>query len=123
MQGKVMTWICYAAGYVFITSGIMKLVVPGFKGMFAGLGLPFPDITLFLVALLEVSCGMLIAGRMYIKQAAPPLIVIMIGAILITKIPIITNEGLLSFAFEARLDIVVLILLILIWKYVPGKTI
>lgn len=118
-----MTWICYAAGYVFITSGIMKLVVPSFKGMFAGLGLPFPDTTLFLVAILEVSCGMLIAGRMYIKQAAPPLIVIMIGAILITKIPIISSKGLLSFAFEARLDIVVLTLLILIWRYVPSKTI
>ncbi len=121
MQEKVIIWICYAAGYVFITSGIMKLVVPDFKGMFAGLGLPFPEITLFLVAILEVSCGVLIAGRMYMKQAVPPLIVIMIGAVLITKIPMISNKGLLSFAFEARLDIVMLVLLILIWKYARNK--
>ena len=121
MHGQVTKWICYAAGYVFITSGVMKLVVPGFKGMFASLGLPFPEITLFIVAILELACGMLIASRMYIKQAAPPLILIMIVAIILTKVPMISSNGFLSFAFEARLDIVVLILLILIWKYVPSK--
>lgn len=121
MQGRMMTWVCYAAGYVFITSGIMKLVVHDFRAMFTGLGLPFPEVTLFLIAVLEVSCGMLIAGRMYTKQAATPLIFIMIGAILITKVPIISSNGLLSFAFEARLDIIMLILLLLIYKYIPSK--
>ncbi|WP_405100061.1 DoxX family protein [Oceanobacillus sp. FSL H7-0719] len=113
-------WICYAVGYVFITSGISKLVVHDFKGMFANLGLPYPELILFLVAILELSCGLLIASRMYIKQATPPLILIMIVAIILTKVPNISSNGLLSFAFEARLDIVMLILLFLVWKH--GET-
>ncbi len=104
-------------GYVFITSGVIKLIVHDFKGLFAGLGLPYPELTLFLVAVIEIACGMLIAGRMYIRFAAPPLILIMAIAIILTKIPTLTHSGFLSFAFEARLDIVMLILLFLIWKH------
>ncbi|GAB3797917.1 DoxX family protein [Virgibacillus kimchii] len=110
-------WICYAVGYVFIASGILKFLDESFRGMFFQLGLPFPETTLFLVALAEFACGMLIAGRMYLKLAVPPLILIMFGALYITKIPILLNEGILKFAFEARLDIVMLILLLLIWQY------
>ena len=116
MHYQLSKWICYAVGYVFITSGIIKLVDPHFKIMFASLGLPFPEFTLYLIAILELTCGMLIAARMYLKQAVLPLILIMIGAIVITKIPVISNSGLLSFAFETRLDIVMLLLLLLIWK-------
>ncbi|MCM3742287.1 DoxX family protein [Oceanobacillus luteolus] len=118
MHGQLIRWICYAIGYVFITSGVIKLIVPYFKGLFAGLGLPYPELTLFLVAVIEIACGMLIAGRMYIRFATPPLILIMAVAIVLTKIPILTHSGFLSFAFEARLDIVMLILLFLIWKHV-----
>ena len=121
MQWQVTKWVCYLVGYVFITSGVIKLIDPNFKGMFSNLGLPFPEATLFLIAILELSCGMLIAGRMYIKQAAPPLILIMVGAIIITKLPVISSIGFLTFTFEARLDIVMLILLFVIWKNVPGN--
>lgn len=121
MQWQLYKWICYAVGFVFITSGVVKLVSPHFIGMFAGLGLPFPEVTLYGVAILELSCGWLIASRMYLRLAVPPLIVIMISAILIAKLPTIGSSGILSFAFEARLDIVMLILLILIWKHGPKK--
>ncbi|MEC5425098.1 DoxX family protein [Virgibacillus sp. C22-A2] len=114
-------WICYAVGYVFITSGILKLVVSDFQVMFMNLGLPFPSTTLFLIAIVEIGCGMLVAGRMYVKLAVPPLILIILGAIYLTKIPVLLNKGFLSFAFEARLDIVMLILLLLIWQHVRGK--
>ena len=114
-------WICYSVGYVFITSGILKLVVSDFKGLFISLGLPFPEEALLLVALVEIACGMLIAGRMYVHLAVPPLILIMLGAIYLTKLPVLFNKGFLSFAFEARLDIVILILLLLIWQHIRGK--
>lgn len=110
-------WIGFIIGYVFVTSGIMKLVIPEFKGMFAALGLPFPELTLFLVGIFEVACGMLIAGRIYARYATIPLIVIMITAILLTKVPVLYEDGILKFAFEARLDIVMLVLLALVaWK-------
>jgi uncharacterized membrane protein YphA (DoxX/SURF4 family) len=111
-----MKWVSYAVGYVFITSGILKFIVSDFRSAFIGLGFPFPEATLFLVALLEVACGMMIAGRIYVKKAVIPLFIIMVGAILFTKIPILQSAGVLQFAFEARLDIVMLILLGVLWK-------
>ncbi|MGJ9459157.1 DoxX family protein [Oceanobacillus sp. CF4.6] len=113
-------WICYCIGYVFIVSSIMKLINGDFKGSFMSIGLPFPELTLFLVAITELACGMLIVGRMYMKLAVPPLIFIMLGALYFTKIPVLWTDGLLTFAMNARLDIVMLILLLLIWQQVKG---
>ncbi|MFD1040284.1 DoxX family protein [Virgibacillus byunsanensis] len=113
-------WICYAVGYVFITSGILKLVMSDFKSVFMSLNLPFPSTILFLVAITEIACGGLIAARIYTKQASAPLIFIMLSAIYLTKLPILLQQGFLSFAFEARLDIVMLILLLLIWQHIKG---
>lgn len=120
---NLVRWICYAVGYVFITSGILKLLVPDFKNLFISLGLPFPETTLFLVAIIEITCGMLIVGRMYVKYAVAPLILIMLSALFITKIPVLLTDGFLSFAFDARLDIVMLILLLLILQHVRGKVV
>nr|QRZ20072.1 DoxX family protein [Virgibacillus sp. AGTR] len=108
-------WVCYSIGFVFITSGMMKLIVHDFKGIFTQLGIPFPETTLFLIALVEIVCGILIAGKMYVKIVVPPLILIMFGAIYLTKLPILLNQNLLAFLFEARLDIVMFILLLTIW--------
>ncbi|WP_229683137.1 DoxX family protein [Virgibacillus oceani] len=116
-------WICYACGYVFITTGVLKLLVDDFKMIFSNLGLPYPDSVLFLVAITEIVCGALIVSKMYVKRATAALIFIMLAAIFLTKIPILTtNQGFLSFAFEARLDIVMLILLVVLWQHAPGKT-
>nr|WP_077298661.1 DoxX family membrane protein [Virgibacillus pantothenticus] len=109
------SWACYSIAFVFLTSGTMKLVVSDFKVSFAELGLPFPELTLFIVAILEIACGMFIAGRSYLHLAVPPLILIMLVALYLTKLPILLSQGLLSFLFEARLDIVMLILLLIIW--------
>ncbi|SDQ05354.1 DoxX protein [Virgibacillus subterraneus] len=118
----VINWICYAVGYVFITTGILKLLVNDFKIVFSNLGLPYPESILFLVAITEIVCGALIVSRMYLKRATAALIFIILAAIFLTKLPILTNQGFLSFAFEARLDIVMLILLVLLWQNAPGKT-
>ncbi|TMN22246.1 DoxX family protein [Lentibacillus cibarius] len=117
----LMKWVCYAVGYVFLISGILKLTTNNFKIAFMNLGLPFPDTILFLVAITEIACSALIIGRMYVKQAAAPLIFIILGAIYLSKLPVLMNQGLLKFAFDARLDIVMLILLLLLWQYKPGK--
>lgn len=109
-------WLAYAVGYVFITSGIMKLLNPDFKYSFINLDLPFPLTTLFLVAMIEIICGSLIAVQICLKYITIPLVIIMIGALYLTKLPILLNKGFLLFLFEARLDIVMLILLILIRK-------
>lgn len=110
-------WICYLVGYVFVISGILKLVDNDFQAVFASLGMPFPRITLFLVAITELACGTLLLARMYIKFATLPLLVIIISALLLTKWPVFAEQGLLTFAFEARLDIVMLVLLLLLGQH------
>ncbi|RYG73405.1 DoxX family protein [Lentibacillus lipolyticus] len=114
-------WLCYAVGYVFLISGILKLTTNDFKVAFMNLGLPFPDTILFLVAVSEIACSVLIIARIYVKQASGLLIFIILCAIYLTKLPVLINQGLLRFAFEARLDIVMLILLLVLWQHKPGK--
>lgn len=117
MELRLLNWFRYAIGYVFISSGIVKLLVSDFKSVFLSLGLPFPSTFLFLVAIIEIACGAFIIARMYVKYAALLLIAIMIGALYIAKLPILFSEGILSFVFESRLDIVMLILLIFLWRH------
>ena len=115
------TWLCYAVGYVFITSGVIKLIDTDFRAAFYSFGIPSHQTTLLLVALVEIGCGALIACGMYVRKATIPLIVIMIGALYFSKLPYLVNEGILTFLFQSRLDIVMIILLLLLYKHVPGK--
>ncbi|RFA35302.1 hypothetical protein CAI16_08640 [Virgibacillus dokdonensis] len=116
LSQPLFTWVCYCLAFVFLTSGIMKLVASDFKVRFAELGLPFPELALFIVAIVEVACGMLIAKRFYLHLAVPPLILIMLVALYLTKLPTLLHQGVLPFLFEARLDIVIFVLLLVIWK-------
>ncbi|MEH7255289.1 DoxX family protein [Neobacillus niacini] len=109
----------FAVAYVFITSGVMKLFSVELAEVFIGLGLPFPDMLLHVTAFLEIICGILIILNRSVKHAVIPLIGIMIAAILLTKLPLL-NSGILSFAFKARLDIVMLLLLITLYSKSPS---
>ncbi|MEN1966563.1 DoxX family protein [Lentibacillus sp. N15] len=114
--------VCYAVGYVFIISGILKLIDSNFRVMFSNLALPFPNSFLFLIAITELVCGTLIIARLYLKHASGALIIIMLGAIFLTKFPILTTDrGLLTFLFEARLEIVMLMLLFPLWFQAPKR--
>lgn len=80
---------------------------------FISLGLPYPLKTMYVVALLEVICGILLIVNKGVKKAVIPLIIIMVAALLLTKVPYLHN-GFLDFAFHARLDLVMLILLVVL---------
>ncbi len=111
--------IRFAVAFVFITSGVMKLFSTELAEVFIGLGLPFPDILLYVTAFLEIICGILILLNRDVKKAVIPLIGIIIAAILLTKIPEL-NSGILSFAFKTRLDIVMLVLLYILYSKSPS---
>lgn len=113
---QVYKWIRFAIGYVFITSGIVKLLVPSFQEVFANLGIPYANISLFLLAIIEIICGTLIIANMYVKYVTVTLTVIMVGAIIIAKLPVLFQDGILSFLFESRLDFTMLILLVFLWR-------
>jgi uncharacterized membrane protein YphA (DoxX/SURF4 family) len=96
----------------------MKLISTELAHSFIALGLPYPQLMLYVVALLEIICGLLILANKSVKNAVIPLIGIIIAALLLTKLPSL-NTGLLQFAFNARLDIVMLGLLFVLYKRSP----
>ncbi|MBB6454921.1 putative membrane protein YphA (DoxX/SURF4 family) [Salirhabdus euzebyi] len=110
----------YAVAYVFICSGIMKLVSENLGTFFISLGLPFPLQLMVIVAIVEIACGVLLLLEKSVSYATIPLIVIMITAFLLTKVPVL-HTGFLPFAFEARLDIVMLILLFILFSHYHKK--
>ena len=109
---------------VFFPEGIQKLIFPQIlgAGRFANIGIPYPELMGPLVGVVETVCGALIIVGLFTRLAAIPLIVIMIGALVSTKIPIllghdfwifhvpkIARYGFWSMAHEARDDFAMLL--------------
>jgi putative oxidoreductase len=108
---------------VFLPEGIQKLVYPDVlgAGRFAKIGIPFPEIMGPFVGVVEVVCGLLIILGLFTRLAAVPLIVIMIVALVSTKLPILVGHdvgmfhlpdikrlGFWSMMHEARADLTML---------------
>ena len=109
---------------VFFPEGIQKLVFPDLlgAGRFMRIGIPYPDIMGPFVGVVETVCGALIIIGLFTRLAAIPLIVIMVVAIVSTKIPILLGHdfsifnlpklpryGFWSMAHEARADFCMLL--------------
>jgi putative oxidoreductase len=109
---------------VFLPEGIQKLVFPEIlgAGRFTNIGIPYPELMGPFVGVVEVTCGVLIILGFLTRLAAVPLIIIMIVAIVSTKLPIwaghdlwifhapkIARYGFWSMAHEARDDFLMLL--------------
>jgi uncharacterized membrane protein YphA (DoxX/SURF4 family) len=79
---------------VFFPEGIQKLAFPDVlgAGRFANIGIPYPEVMGPFVGLVETVCGALIILGLFTRLAAIPLIVIMIVAIISTKVPILLGH-------------------------------
>jgi putative oxidoreductase len=104
---------------VFLPEGIQKLLFPDIlgAGRFAGIGIPHPAFMGPLVGCFEIVCGALIIVGLLTRLASIPLIVIMLVAIVSTKVPILLGHewwifhlpklsryGFWSMLHEARTD-------------------
>jgi putative oxidoreductase len=109
---------------VFFPEGIQKLIFPDIlgAGRFSHIGIPFPEVMGPFVGVVETICGALIIVGLLTRLAAIPLIVIMIVAIVSTKIPILLGHdfwifhlpklpryGFWSMTHEARADFCMLL--------------
>jgi putative oxidoreductase len=109
---------------VFFPEGIQKLMFPDIlgAGRFLRIGIPYPDLMGPFVGVVEIVCGTLIILGLFTRLAAIPLIVIMIVAIISTKVPILLGQdfwifhlpnlpryGFWSMAHEARADFCMLL--------------
>jgi putative oxidoreductase len=110
---------------VFLPEGIQKLIFPDIlgAGRFARIGIPFPDVMGPFVGVVETVCGALIIVGSFTRLAVIPLIIIMIVALISTKLPIllgrdvwifhlaqdIRRTGFWSMMHEARADLTMLL--------------
>jgi putative oxidoreductase len=109
---------------VFFPEGIQKLVFAEIlgAGRFAKIGIPLPELMGPFVGMVEIVCGALIIFGLLTRLAAIPLIIVMIVAIVSTKLPIwaghdiwifhvprLPRYGFWSMAHEARADFTMLL--------------
>jgi uncharacterized membrane protein YphA (DoxX/SURF4 family) len=93
-------------GAVFVSEGIQKYMFAADvgAGRFAKIGIESPELVAPLVGCFEIVCGALVLLGLLTRLAAIPLIVIMLTAIITTKIPILLDQGFWKMAHEARTD-------------------
>jgi putative oxidoreductase len=109
---------------VFFPEGIQKLILPEILGArrFANIGIPFPETMGLFVGVVEIVCGALVIFGFLTRLAAIPLIIVMVVAIVSTKLPIwlghdfwifhvpkLARYGFWSMAHEARADFTMLL--------------
>lgn len=92
-------------GAVFVSEGIQKFLSPADLGggRFARIGFEHPDLVASTVGACEIAFGSLILAGLLTRLAAIPLALIMVVAIVSTKIPILLGEGILGFQLR-KLD-------------------
>lgn len=110
-------------GAVFFSEGIQKFLYPEFVGVghFEKMGFENPALIAPFVATFEVLCGTLLLIGLGTRLAVVPVMVIMLVALVTTKIPVLLGEDFLGFkvrelkyygfwsmAHEARTDFAML---------------
>jgi putative oxidoreductase len=111
-------------GAVFISEGIQKFLFSDEvgAGRFAKIGISNSEIVAPFVGTVEIVCGSLILLGLLTRIAAVPLIIVMLTAIVSTKIPILLGYeflgfslrkvpyyGFWGFAHESRTDLAMLL--------------
>ena len=113
-----MKLIRYLVAFVFLTSALMKLLNSEMGSVFINLGLPSPLQLMYAVATAELVAGILLIMGRYIKYATMVLMFIITAAIILTKIPAL-HGGFVHALFSARLDVLLLGLLIILYRNHP----
>jgi uncharacterized membrane protein YphA (DoxX/SURF4 family) len=110
-------------GLVFLSEGIQKFLVPELvgAGRFDKIGFANPEFLAAFVASFEIICGVLLLIGFSVRVAAIPLLIIMITAIITTKIPILQEKGFWQMAHDSRTDFAMTILIIFLLIYGAGK--
>ncbi len=93
-------------GIVFLSEGIQKFIFPAIRGAgrFEKIGLPSPEFLGTFVGMFEIVCGALILFGLLTRFATVPTLIIMIVAIVTTKVDILTNDGFWEMMHASRTD-------------------
>lgn len=95
-----------AVGAIFLSEGIQKFINPADvgAGRFTRIGLPNPEVLAPFVGTFEIVCGVLVLAGFLTRAAVIPLIIIMLVAILSTKVPLLLEKGFWQMAHDSRTD-------------------
>ena len=105
-------------GLIFVGEGVLKFLRPEAlgSGRFEKAGIPAGAFFANLDGMAEIICGILILAGLMVRIATLPMIVDMIGALAITKVPLLWGSaplypkegGFWDFFHEGRLEIAML---------------
>jgi putative oxidoreductase len=105
-------------GLIFLGEGVLKFLRPDAlgPGRFDKAGIPASTFFAYFDGVFEIGCGVLILVGLLTRLAAVPMIVDMIGALAITKLPILWGNaplypkegGFWDFFHEGRLEVAML---------------
>lgn len=111
---KAIILIRCSVGVIFLSEGLQKFLFPDAVGAarFESIGIPYPEFAALFVGSFEIICGLLVLIGLWVRLAVIPLLVIIITAIITTKIPILLSSGFFKMAHEARTDYAMLLSLI-----------
>ncbi|REL38428.1 DoxX family protein [Rhodohalobacter sp. SW132] len=113
-DGLATLFIRIGVGLIFIVAGWGKLTgIEGTQGFFGNLGIPLPGLMAWVVALVEFVGGLMVLFGSYIRIPALLLAIIMVVALLTTKL-----DGDFS---AARLDLLLLLTSLALFFLGSGK--
>jgi putative oxidoreductase len=105
-------------GLIFVGEGVLKFVRPDAlgPGRFIKAGIPAGTFLAYLDGVFEIGCGLLILVGLFTRLATLPMIVDMLGALGITKVPLLWGHaplypkegGFWDFFHEGRLEVAML---------------
>ncbi|MEO7314154.1 MAG: DoxX family protein [Ginsengibacter sp.] len=100
------TVIRLMVGIVFLSEGLQKFLFPALRGSgrFENIGFPFPEFIGPFVGSFEIICGLLVLFGLFTRFASIPLLIIMLTALLTTKLPILINDGFWEMMHASRTD-------------------
>jgi uncharacterized membrane protein YphA (DoxX/SURF4 family) len=118
-------------GAVFLAEGIQKFLYPDRlgPGRFAKAGIPAATFLANADGVFEICCGVLLIAGLLTRLATLPMIVNMVGALAITKVPILWGgsatvpgqHGFWSAVHEARVDVAMLASLVFLLIVGAGR--
>ncbi len=93
-------------GTVFLSEGIQKFMFPETLGAarFVNIGIPFPEFMALFVGFFEILCGIMVIVGLVTRLASIPLFLIILTAILTTKVGLLSSQGFWKMLHESRTD-------------------
>lgn len=108
---KAVLLIRILVGWVFLSEGIQKFLLPESLGVgrFVKIGIPWPQVMAPFVGVVEIVCGSLLLVGLLTRLATVPLLIDICIALYSTKIVAIAKNGFWGTLHEARTDVSMLL--------------